>query len=1530
MTVPDFSALFQQLDYCQSRDVHALRTRLHGLKKRAAKGLPTDKSWAEISAQIAVSQQAVAARRSLVPTIQYPDDLPVVLRREEILAALAKNQVLILCGETGSGKTTQLPKLALEAGRGVRGLIGHTQPRRIAARSVASRIAEELDTPLGEKVGFQVRFAGQVSDSTLIKVMTDGILLAEIHSDPLLSRYDTLIIDEAHERSLNIDFLLGFLKRLLPKRPELKLIVTSATLDVERFSAHFDGAEIMSVEGRTYPVEMRYRPVQGDEDDRDRDLPRALLDAVDELALEGAGDILVFFDGERGIREAEEALRKHPVPKHLGATEILPLYARLSAADQARVFQKHHTRRIVLATNVAETSLTVPGIRYVIDTGLARVSRFSARAGVQRLQVEPISQAAARQRAGRCGRLGPGICIRLYAEDDFNQRPAHTDPEILRTNLAAVILRMESLRLGHVDDFPFLDKPDGRQIKAAYDLLFELQATDEAQRLTQLGVQLGRLPVDPRLGRMLLAGEKDGCLAEMLVIVSGLSVQDPRDRPPERQQAADQAHAAWKNTTSDFLGLLALWRWHEEQAHHLSQAKLRALCEKNFLSYVRMREWRSLHQELRGLFHEEGVHENETPVAEDVVHRALMTGLLGHLALRDEEKRKTNPAKGRPEPQSYLGVKGRRLAIHPGSALVKLPPKWLMSAQWLETTRLWGATNAAINPRWIEPLAKHLLTREVSEPHYQTDSGRVAAFETLSLYGLPVVLRRAVNYAAIDPAGSRRIFVREGMLGALEGWDVVAGVAAPSPARGGGSKQGAVLDLPPPPSRGRAGERGLLSSSDAPTLTDVPAHLSPRDFARQLRTNSTDVEQLLWQHLRAHRFEGFKFRRQQPLGAYTVDFVCLDRRVVIELDGGQHAEAEGYDRTRDAWLKAQGFEVMRFWNKEVLQNLEGVLTVVYDALARPAAPSPQPSPARGERAKTVVRRADELEQRGRHPWENAAFIQHNVALIAEIQALEAKARRPDILVDDAVLCAFFERALPPEVVDGVTLAAALRRDKTLNAALQLTREVLMRHEAEAVQGGRLPDRLRLGDIEVALRYHFEPGAEDDGVTASLPLAELNRLDVQAAEWLVPGLLQDKIEALIRALPKALRRHLVPAPDVARALVERLTEGLKDWPPAGSLPLRLSQEVQRMLGAQIEPADWPLTEIEPHLRLRVELVDDHGELRGSGRDLAAMQQALGGAAKRAFVQRFETRKGLMAWSFGELAEVMVVDVPVSVTSGLTPSPQPSPVKGEGAKSTTTVYPALIDAGESVTLQPMDTAEAAAQATANGLTRLFVLAAQAEVKALKREVARDNALCLLYSALPALKGVDKPCADMQDEVVWRVARAVFLGDRPPGDWPREPEAFAARVALCRPRLYAEGLEALRRLRAVLQAVQSLQSALQQAASAHTVAVKDMQAQLAGLFARDFIRATPPALWQRLPVYVQAASRRLERLQQNPERERQARVQLEPVLARVAKLKSVPDEWVMMLEEWRVQLFAQELKTAMPVSLSRVNALLEGLGA
>ena len=1016
--------------------------------------------------------------------------------------------------------------------------------------------------------------------------------------------------------------------------------------------------------------------------------------------------------------------------------------------------------------------------------------------------------------------------------------------------------------------------------------------------------------------------------------------------------------------------MLALWTWFDEQARHLSQAKLRGLCEKNFLSYVRMREWRSLHQELRGLFHEEGVHENTAAATEDVVHRALMTSLLGHLALREEEKRKTNPAKDKREMVSYQGVKGRKLAIHPGSALTKTPPKWLMSAQWLETTRVWGAVNAAINPRWIEPLAKHLLSREVSEPHYQADSGRVAAFETLSLYGLPVVLRRAVNYAAIDPADARRIFILEGVLGALDP-DAVENAQAASPlsptlsreGRGGKTPQAfmseqtldAGAEQPPPPQRGRVGERGG-------SLADKLPHLSPRDFARQLRSNQTEVEQRLWQHLRAHRFEGFKFRRQQPLGAYTVDFVCLDRRVVIELDGGQHAEAEGYDWTRDAWLKAQGFEVMRFWNHEVLQNLEGVLTVVYDTLAHPAAPSPQrlrppryALPARGEGAKTVVRRADELEQRGRHPWENAAFIQHNATLIAEIQALEAKARRPDILVDDAVLCAFFESRLPPEVVDGVTLAAALRKDKALDAHLRLAREDLMRHEAEAVTGGRLPDRLRLGELEVALRYHFEPGAADDGVTASVPLAELNRLDVQAAEWLVPGLLQEKVEALIRTLPKNQRRQLVPAPDVARALCERLLDGVRDWPPAGSLPERLSAEAQRMLGAQIEPADWPLETIEPHLRLRVELVDDAGEQRGSGRDLAEMQQALGGAAKRAFVKRFETRKGLIEWDFGELAEVMVVDVPVSVTSGLTPSPlagegrgegatsrkristfnaaspspQPSPVKGEGAKSTTTVYPALIDAGESVILQPMDTAEAAAQATAEGLTRLFVLAAREEVKALKREVARDNALCLLYSALPALKGVDKPCADLQDEVVWRVARAVFIGDSAAADWPRAPEAFAARVAACRPRLYAEGLEALRRLRAVLQAVQVLQTSLQQAAGAHGVAVKDMQAQLAGLFARDFIRATPPALWQRLPVYVQAMTRRLERLKQNPEREKQARAQLEPILLRTAKLKAVPDELNMMLEEWRVQLFAQELKTAMPVSLSRVSALLEAAG-
>ncbi len=1353
MAAPDLQILEAALADGLTRDAHALSARLHGLKKRAARGLPIDKGLAEIAGQIEASRNAVSARRAHVPAIRYPEELPVVARRAEILAALEKNQVLILCGETGSGKTTQLPKIALELGRGVRGLIGHTQPRRIAARSVAARIAEELGTPLGEQVGYQVRFAGQVGDATLIKVMTDGILLAEIHSDPMLSRYDTLIIDEAHERSLNIDFLLGYLKRLLPKRPELKLIVTSATLDVERFSRHFDGAEIMSVEGRTYPVDMRYRPVQGSDDDRDRDLPRALLDAVDELAAEGMGDILVFLDGERAIREAAEALSKHHPPRHLGPTEILPLYARLSAAEQARVFHKHSGRRIVLATNVAETSLTVPGIRYVIDTGLARVSRFSPRAGVQRLQVEPISQAAARQRAGRCGRLGPGICIRLYGEDDFDKRPAHTDPEILRTNLAAVILRMESLKLGHVDDFPFLDMPEGRQIKAAYDLLFELHAVDEDRRLTRLGGHLARLPVDPRLGRMLLAGEHDGCLAEMLVIVSGLSVQDPRDRPADKAQAADQAHSAWKNPQSDFLTLLALWRWFEEQARHLSQAKLRGVCEKNFLSYVRMREWRSLHQELRGLFHEEGVKENEKEAPDDAIHRALMTGLLGHLALRDEEKRKSTPAKtrGRPEPVAYRGVKGRKLAIHPGSALVKEPPKWLMSAQWIETARLWGATNAAINPRWIEPLARHLLTREISEPHYQPESGRVAAYETLSLYGLPVVMRRAVNYAAIDPADARRIFIRDGLV-------------------------------------------------------------------------------------------------------------------------------------TDAWQPDHG------------------------------------------------------------------FMAHNRAMIEDIQALEAKARRPDILVDDEALCAFFERELPPEVVDGPTLAAALRKDKALDARLRLTRAALMRHEAETVTGGRLPDRIRLGEIEVPLRYHFEPGAADDGVTATVPLAELNRLDAQAAEWLVPGLLEEKVAALIKALPKAQRRQLVPAPDVARALVERITDGLKDWPPRGRLTERLSDEARRMSGAQVEPADWPLTGIEPHLRLRVELVDDAGEVRGSGRDLSEMQQALGGAAKRAFVKRFEARKGLTEWDFDALPEVMLMDASAPPTL----SPGPSPLKGEGS---VTVYPALVDAGESVTLSRLDTAEAAREATAKGLTRLFLLAAREEVKALKRDVARDNALCLLYSALPGVKGIDKPCADLQDEVVWRVARGVFLE----GDWPRDRASFEAHVATCRPRLYAEGLKLLGVLRDLLKDQQALRQkiggtialswvepaagvipgprpsgvALRRPNVVPDGVARDIGAQLDRLFARHFILDTPDAIWRRLPVYLKAIGRRLERLDQNPERDRQARAQLEPLRLRADRLLARKDLDVearasleFMLEELRVQLFAQELKTAAPVSPGRVEAQLRAL--
>jgi ATP-dependent RNA helicase HrpA len=739
------------------RDEHRLRRRVDGTRKIRDEA-KRRAALARIDAEVLAAQAKLAARVAAVPRISYPESLPVSQRKDDIAEVIRDNQVVIVAGETGSGKTTQLPKICLELGRGLRGVIGHTQPRRLAARTVAERVAEELGTELGKVVGYKVRFTDQVSDDTLVKLMTDGILLAEIQNDRLLSRYDTLIIDEAHERSLNIDFIMGYLKRLLPRRPDLKVIITSATIDPERFSRHFGDAPIVEVSGRTYPVEVRYRPVVDPEDpdaDPDRDQVRAISDAVDELCEEGPGDILVFLSGEREIRDTADALSK----QDLRNVEILPLYARLSFGEQHRVFQRHTGRRIVLATNVAETSLTVPGIKYVIDPGNARISRYSHRLKVQRLPIEPISQASANQRKGRCGRVSEGICVRLYSEDDFLSRPEFTDAEILRTNLASVILQMTAAGLGDVAAFPFIDPPDRRNIADGIGLLQELGALSNG-KLTQIGRRLAQLPVDPRLARMVVAAEEQGCVREVMVIAAALSIQDPRERPTEQQRAATEKHSRFTDPTSDFLAYLNLWNYLREQQQELSSNQFRKMCRAEFLNYLRVREWQDIYAQLRQVVKARGVSLNGGEIATLGIHLSLLTGLLSHLGMKDVLA-KGAPRKG---PTEYLGARGAKFVIFPGSGLSKAQPQWVMAAELVETSRLWARVVAKIEPEWAEKLGEHLVKRNYSEPHWEQRQGAVIAVEKVTLYGLPIVTDRRVNYGRVDPELCRELFIRHALV----------------------------------------------------------------------------------------------------------------------------------------------------------------------------------------------------------------------------------------------------------------------------------------------------------------------------------------------------------------------------------------------------------------------------------------------------------------------------------------------------------------------------------------------------------------------------------------------------------------------------------------------------------------------------------------------------------------------------------------------------------------------------------------------
>ena len=1356
------------------------------------------KLWQSVRA----SQSLAERRRILVPAIAYPPDLPVSERRAEIAELIQAHQVVVLCGETGSGKSTQLPKLCLDLGRGLFGRIGHTQPRRIAARSLASRVAQELGAELGGLVGYKVRFHDRVSPQTCIKLMTDGMLLAEVQHDRQLREYDTLIIDEAHERSLNIDFLLGYLKGLLPRRPELKLIVTSATIDPGRFARHFAGpdgtpAPIIEVSGRTYPVEVRYRPPPDDENAGERDdaMQQAISDAVAELAREGRGDVLVFLSGEREIRETAETLRK----QHPPSTEVLPLFARQGYEEQARVFKPHGTRRVVLATNVAETSLTVPGIHYVVDPGFARISRYSHRARVQRLPVERISQASANQRKGRCGRVAAGICIRLYAEDNFLARADYTEPEIQRTNLAAVILQMKLLGFGGIESFPFLDPPDGRLIADGYRTLEELCAIDPRGELTPLGLELARLPVDPRIGRMLLAAADHHCLAEVLVIASALSIQDPRERPLDRQQAADQIHATFNHPDSDFLTLLNLWHFVEKERKALSKNQFRKLCQQHFLNWNRVLEWHDIHAQLHEQLHEiqalkqsRGTGEPPSPAVsaggrdrprtspEGARHtspgqrhgsaQAQRSALKGRDIAASGQTGAASPspldADGRPveapgtpeeihralltgllanigfkdENREYQGARNSRFLIHPSSSLHKEGPKWIVAAERIETTRHYGRIVARVQPAWIESAGAHLLQRTYAEPHWQADAGQVAAYEKVTLFGVTLVPRRRVNYGPINPAEAREIFIR-------------------------------------------------------------------------------------------------------------------------------FALAEGDFETR------------------------------------------------------------------------APFWRHNRELIEYVQHLEAKSRRRDILVDEEAIVAFYDQRVPPGIYSTAQFEKWLREaTRTDPKVLHLRMADLMRHDAATVTAEAFPDGLQVGATRLPLEYHFDPGNTADGLTLVVPLPLINQVSGERLEWLVPGLLTERITELLRGLPKAIRKTLVPIPDTAA----RLAAYLK--PTDRPLIQALGEAIRELTGLQVPETAWDGAAIPEHLRMKVRLVDDAGQEIATGADPAQLKREHGGQGQQSFAQIPASgleREGLTRWTFGDLPEQVDLS-----RAGIQ-------LRG---------FPALVDTGDAVAIRVLDSAEGAEQAMRAGLRRLLMLHLATELRPLKKNLPGLYRMRLQYAKAPwdahwerrtparpgpaepqkpapnkASAGKPPSPPDLADELLALILDLTFLEGLDPL---RTQSAFESRLAARKPRLSATAQEVCTLAAAILDAYQGLRQRLAVITQINwKPSIDDLRAQLDRLVFRGFLQAIPYAHLKDYPRYLKAADQRCERLLHAAVRDQQRMAEMAPIEARWRERSTAArnagredprlDEIRWMLEELRVSLFAQSLGTAYPVSVKRVEARWRELG-
>jgi ATP-dependent helicase HrpA len=1277
--------------------------------------------------------------RVALPEIRFPEALPVSGKREEIARLLREHQVLIVCGETGSGKTTQLPKIALSIGRGVingGGLIGHTQPRRIAASSTAKRIAQELGSPLGVHVGYKVRFNDTLQPGASIKLMTDGILLAEAQGDPELRAYDTIIIDEAHERSLNIDFLLGYLHQLLPRRPDLKLIITSATIDAGRFAQHFAGAQgpapVVEVSGRLYPVEVRYRPF-GDDPKDARELSEAVCDAADELWREGSGDILVFLPGEREIREVSDALRKHLFATAHKHAEVLPLFSRLSQAEQERVFEPSSGRRIVLATNVAETSLTVPGVRYVIDSGLARVKRYSYRNKVEQLQVEPVSQASANQRAGRCGRVADGICIRLYGQKDFDGRPRFTDPEILRSSLAAVILRMKSLGLADIEQFPFIEPPRSKAVADGYALLQELGAVDERNALTRIGTELARLPLDPRIGRMILEARDRGALREVMIIASALSVQDPRERPLAAQEAADNAHRRFADDRSEFVAWLKLWaHYHEQVAHKKSNAKLHQQLKREYLNPLRLREWHDVHAQIAAVVGEHGWRVNSAEATYEQLHCALLAGLLGNVGMKDDE-----------EPH-YLGARGIRFFIHPGSPLAKKAGRWVMAAELTETTRLYARTLARIEPQWLEKLGGHLLQRVLSEPHWDAKSARVVAFERGTLYGLPVYHGRRVDFSQRDPQEARRIFIREALV---------------------------------------AGD---------------------------------------WQ-------------AQWP------------------------------------------------------------------------------------------------------------FLAANRKLVRRIEELEHKARRQDVLVDDELIAAYYEQHVPEHVCSGASFDAWYREaSRAQPRLLFLSREELMRHEAAGITTEAFPKTLKAAGLELALSYVFEPGSPKDGVTVTVPLYALNQLPEKRLEWLVPGLLKEKVLALLKSLPQKPRARLVPLPEFAQQFVDETPFG------EGSLLDALRDAVRRKAQLEVKTADFKLEAVPAHLQFNLRVVDQDGRQLATGRNLARLRAEFGDEAKDAF----RALAGLRAVLDTQRSASLNADESIRMRHDTQQSNETRPPAEQGAalpraqagealttfpaeplpelmelqrgKQTLFGYPALVDKGAHTELEVFDTAEEAAQQHRAGLRRLFALALREPLRHAEKSLPDFTRMAMDFMRLGSAD-------ELRAQIVQVALDRAFLGE----PLPASRNEFEQRLAEGKQRLQLISQEIARLVSQTLsewaQAERRL-AAIKPQAAAH----QDITAQLQDLMPRRFIEQTPYAQLQHFPRYLKAVQLRIDKLRGDPQRDAQRMGEMAPLLQRLRReqqaRKGAPDarldELRWLLEELRVSLFAQELRTPVPVSVKRLQKVVEQL--